>query len=143
MVEVSVALAACFIEGIFDDDDSSLLDADNKQIFSCWYEFKGVIHRDLKPENLVLEKSDSSMHVQSSKDDWMSNDAFWDDKAVSHLEECKAWKIILVDFGFAKALTPDECMQKGSSGLNKKTQSIRNLVHPSNQKDIIDSAAAA
>jgi len=48
----------------------------------------------------------------------MSNDAFWDDKAT--FDE---WKIVLVDFGFAKALTPAE------AGIHKNPKaSVRHLV---------------
>ena len=47
-----------------------------------------------------LAKADSHIHNKSDKDDWMANDDFWDDKVVFYEKE---WKIVLVDFGFAKA----------------------------------------
>eukprot|EP00985_Skeletonema_marinoi_P032137 scaffold38986_cov153-Skeletonema_marinoi.AAC.4 len=65
---------------------------------------RGVIHRDLKPDNCILMKTDVSVIQNQTKEDWMTNDALWDDKAVFTNE----WKCVLVDFGFAKALTPKE-----------------------------------
>ena len=80
---------------------------------------KGVIHRDIKPDNCILERVDevsldwdetitssNAAARETNKDDWMSNDKFWDDKAVFNDKE---WKVVLVDFGFARALTPAEC----------------------------------
>ena len=63
---------------------------------------RGVMHRDIKPANCILAKSNNH-DIASSNDDWLSNDIFWDDN--SFFQE---WKVVLVDFGFAKALTPEE-----------------------------------
>ena len=76
---------------------------------------RGVIHRDIKPDNCILAKCDTSITAI----DWMSNDSFWDDKAI--FDESQ-WKVVLVDFGFAKALTPNEVGEVG------KNASVRNLV---------------
>ena len=83
-----------------------------------------MIHRDLKPDNCILEKVDASHTMQSNKDDWMTNDAYWDDKAKFDDTE---WKVVLVDFGFARALTPDQIGMK-SGGSSGKRASGRNLV---------------
>ena len=90
----------------------------NISIILLWK--KGVIHRDIKPDNCILTKADDSAHNQT-KEDWMANDALWDDRAVFDEKE---WTVVLVDFGFAKALTPAECKQKG----NNNRSSVRNLV---------------
>lgn len=57
--------------------------------------------------------------MHSNKDDWQSNDKFWDDKATFDEKE---WKVVLVDFGFARALTEKEC------GGSRKRASVRTLV---------------
>mmetsp|Transcript_11752 Transcript_11752/g.19233 ORF Transcript_11752/g.19233 Transcript_11752/m.19233 type:complete len:423 (-) Transcript_11752:170-1438(-) len=82
---------------------------------------RGVIHRDIKPDNCIIVKTDESLIHNQAKEDWMTNDALWDDKA----EFTNEWKIVLVDFGFAKALTPKEV------GLERKTHrqaSVRSFV---------------
>ncbi|KAL7533310.1 hypothetical protein ACHAXR_005164 [Thalassiosira sp. AJA248-18] len=66
---------------------------------------RGVIHRDIKPANCVLTKANTPINKYSNETDWVANDALWDDTAVFDETE---WKIILVDFGFARALTPEE-----------------------------------
>jgi len=95
----------------------------------------GVIHRDIKPDNCILERVDvvpldwdetitssNAAARETNKDDWMSNDKFWDDKTEFNDKE---WKVVLVDFGFARALTPAECGVKSSGGGRG---SVRNLV---------------
>ena len=62
---------------------------------------KGVIHRDIKPDNCILTKGATFIHDPSVRDDWMANDDFWEDNAV--FDE---WKVVLVDFGFAKVSRP-------------------------------------
>ena len=98
----------------------------------------GVIHRDIKPDNCILvakTTTTSTHHDQSTKVDWMSNDAFWDDKAVFEENE---WTIVLVDFGFSKALTPAECGIQN----NRRRLSVRALVQRGIEKqasELIDS----
>ncbi|KAL7477477.1 hypothetical protein ACHAW6_003279 [Cyclotella cf. meneghiniana] len=66
---------------------------------------RGVIHRDIKPDNCILMKHNHNPSYISHHDDWMTNDSLWNDKAI--FDENK-WKLVLVDFGLAKALTPQQ-----------------------------------
>lgn len=83
-----------------------------------------MIHRDIKPDNCILVAkmaTTSTHHDKSTMDDWMSYDSYWDDSAVFNEAE---WQMVLVDFGFAKALRSDEC---GCENSRRRT-SVRTLV---------------
>lgn len=76
---------------------------------------RAVIHRDIKPSNCIVACTQGS-----PKDDydWFRDDAIWD----SGLEGTKAvanqkWKLMLVDFGFARALENDEVFIRQSKHL--------------------------
>ena len=77
--------------------------------------------RDIKPANCILVKAKSTQHKQTTAD-WLAKDELWDDNATFDEEE---FKVVLVDFGFAKALTPKEI---GLDKSSKKGFSVRNLV---------------
>ncbi|KAL3785012.1 hypothetical protein HJC23_007933 [Cyclotella cryptica] len=66
---------------------------------------RAVIHRDIKPDNCILMKHKNSPSYISHHDDWMANDDLWNDAYIFDESE---WKVVLVDFGFAKALTPQQ-----------------------------------
>ncbi|KAL3766495.1 hypothetical protein ACHAW5_001164 [Stephanodiscus triporus] len=98
---------------------------------------RGVIHRDIKPDNCILvakKATTSTHHDQSTRDDWMSNDAFWDDKAAFDDSE---WTIVLVDFGFAKALTPAECGVENNNGRSRRP-SVMTLIKGNIEKQASD-----
>mmetsp|Transcript_9174 Transcript_9174/g.19572 ORF Transcript_9174/g.19572 Transcript_9174/m.19572 type:complete len:489 (+) Transcript_9174:116-1582(+) len=84
---------------------------------------RGVIHRDIKDDNLVLTRP-GQCKMLSAEDDALSNDSFWDDKATFDEKE---WKVVLVDFGFAKALTPTDVGNK---------QSVMNLMNSQIEKQM-------
>lgn len=79
-------------------------------------------------------KSDDAMIQNQTHEDWLTNDALWDDKAVFNNE----WKVILVDFGFARALTPKEV---GLQNNSSRRSSVRNLVQRSFEKKGIEDDA--
>ena len=67
---------------------------------------RGCLHRDIKPSNVIL-----ACHKLTPTDDydWYTDDAIWSngqlgDDAVAN----KKWRLMLVDFGFARALEMDE-----------------------------------
>ena len=70
-----------------------------------------VIHRDIKPDNIIVTGA-------SSKDS-----AIWEgieNPAESSWEELRRkWHVIMIDFGFARALTPDD-VTKPSLDLKKE-----------------------
>ena len=86
-----------------------------------------VIHRDIKPDNLIVTGA-------SASDDSIWNEAA--DPAASSWEDlCKKWFVILIDFGFARALTPDDVVKPSleikrenldaSYHVNKMTEAIK------------------
>lgn len=78
---------------------------------------RAVIHRDIKPANIILSRTVTAATDNSggpfipysnleefSKDGLIFDDGVEGQKAVDD----GRWKIVLVDFGFARALTPEE-----------------------------------
>lgn len=76
-----------------------------------------VVHRDIKPDNMII----------SFEDDFEQHHEIWDDDSVHGSIEvkndaiqdhwrrlCRHWKLTLLDFGFARALTPDDVQKKES-----------------------------
>lgn len=66
---------------------------------------RAVVHRDIKPDNIIVTFSDKL------------NDEIWDD-TVNHQETGdlvsyrNKWHVTLIDFGFARALTPEDMQKK-------------------------------
>jgi serine/threonine protein kinase len=67
---------------------------------------RACIHRDIKPSNCILACTQIS---PTEEYDWFLDDAIWSngDDAVQAVQEGK-WKLMLVDFGFARALESKE-----------------------------------
>jgi serine/threonine protein kinase len=86
-----------------------------------------VIHRDIKPDNIIVTGA-------SAKDDTIWNEAA-DPAATSFEDLCKKWSVVLIDFGFARALTPDDVVKPSleikrenldaSYHVNKRTEAIK------------------
>lgn len=63
---------------------------------------RAVLHRDIKPTNVILENTQAGPHNEF---DWLGDDTIWSDgpDAAAAVASNK-WKLMLVDFGFARAL---------------------------------------
>lgn len=67
---------------------------------------RAVIHRDIKPGNCILENCHLGPHEEN---DWVDDDSIWsDEEACKEAVKTKKWKLMLIDFGFARALEPKE-----------------------------------
>lgn len=77
-----------------------------------------VIHRDIKPGNCILENTELSPH---DRYDWMDDPAIWSNEENAELcVKSGKWKLILIDFGFARALQEKE--------LTGQTKMMRNSI---------------
>jgi serine/threonine protein kinase len=80
---------------------------------------RAVIHRDIKPSNCILANCSVP---PTTEYDWYEDEAIW-----SNGEDCEEavannkWKLMLVDFGFARAL-------EGSEVTTPKSKHLRNSI---------------
>ena len=78
---------------------------------------RAILHRDIKPQNLIL-------HVPGCFD-WECRDIMWsDDEQNSEILRKEGWKVVLVDLGFARALTKDEIETNQILGDNKPMECL-------------------
>jgi serine/threonine protein kinase len=67
---------------------------------------RAVIHRDIKPSNCILACLETPL---TDEYDWYDDDLIWcNDKDAEEAVTRNKWKLMLVDFGFARALEMDE-----------------------------------
>ena len=66
---------------------------------------RAVIHRDIKPTNCILENTRVSTQELY---DWIADDVVWSDSdAAASIVDSGKYKLMIVDFGFARALDHD------------------------------------
>ena len=69
---------------------------------------RAVIHRDIKPTNCILCLENSQGRPDTCYD-WLDDDLIWSDSPDAQAAvDSKKWKLMLVDFGFARALEGSE-----------------------------------
>lgn len=66
---------------------------------------RAVLHRDIKPNNCILEDTQRSVRQGY---DWFDDDAIWSDGADAEEAAKGRWRLMLIDFGFARALEERE-----------------------------------
>lgn len=71
---------------------------------------RGCLHRDIKPSNCIL----ACTTIAPSEDyDWYEDDAIWSNgNDAKEGVKANRWKLMLVDFGFARALEDEEIRSK-------------------------------
>ena len=80
---------------------------------------RAVIHRDIKPDNLIVTGAS------------LEQDEVWDD-VVANVDEqdwhalVKKWHVTLVDFGFARALTPNDLKV---ADMKSSSRQLSNIDH--------------
>ena len=79
---------------------------------------RAVIHRDIKPSNVTLSLNDEQKDVDY---DWYADNAIWSSRedGVEAVNSGK-WRLMLLDFGFARALEKEE--------LQSQTKKLRNSI---------------
>jgi serine/threonine protein kinase len=71
---------------------------------------RAVIHRDIKPTNCILENTE--LATQDIYD-WVGDDMIWSDSAAAEkVAKSGKFKLMVVDFGFARALNNDEIVHQ-------------------------------
>ena len=67
---------------------------------------RAVIHRDIKPGNCILE----NLHLNPyQENDWINDETIWvDGPEAERAVQNHKWKLMLIDFGFARALEGKE-----------------------------------
>lgn len=105
---------------------------------------RGVLHRDIKPTNLILENTE----IRPVEYYDYSNDvSIWSDgPEAQEMVERGKWRVMLVDFGFARALEASEVYLEGDNeapGKQKRKSSrhLRNSITLENKGSVRLSAS--
>lgn len=82
---------------------------------------RAVIHRDIKTDNAALCRIDVDPATGSY--DWKKDDLIWSDgEEAQRAVDYGRWRIILVDFGMARALAPEDMGLKAPVKEEKKEE---------------------
>lgn len=82
---------------------------------------RAVIHRDVKPENCILVRNDIDLAKTVYLRDYI-DDALWsDDIDGQQLVSSGRWKVVLVDFGFARAFQAKDFQKRNDEMATNST----------------------
>lgn len=100
---------------------------------------RAVVHRDIKPDNMII----------SIQNDYRQESEIWDDDTTSESVEvsgdiiqdrwrrlCRQWKLTLIDFGFARALTPNDVKKK--PGRTEVDLNVDHILEDSTRSNLSD-----
>jgi serine/threonine protein kinase len=102
---------------------------------------RAVIHRDIKPGNCILE----NCHMKPDEEnDWVEDESIWTDgEACEQAVKGNKWKLMLIDFGFARALEPQEVFNQPRNMRNSiMAEANKTLKAAGKQMSAADIAAA-
>jgi len=101
---------------------------------------RAVLHRDIKPTNCILENTELA---PQDLYDWVGDDMIWSDSdQAERVVASGKYKLMLVDFGFARALEEEEIKQqpkymRGSIAMEKMSiDEIARLVSEEDEKEV-------
>ena len=101
---------------------------------------RAVIHRDIKPGNCILENCHLKPHEEN---DWVDDDSIWSDgPACEEAVASGKWKLMLIDFGFARALEPQEVFNQPRNMRNSIMAETKTLTPANKALSTADIAAA-
>jgi len=89
---------------------------------------RGVLHRDIKPTNLILENTEIRPVEYY---DYSHDNSIWSDGPdAEEMVKRNKWRVMLVDFGFARALESSEVYfdEMYGSGQKKTKRHMRNSI---------------
>ena len=84
---------------------------------------RGVLHRDIKPTNLILENTEIRPVEYY---DYSHDNSIWSDgEDAEEMIKRGKWKVMLVDFGFARALEASEVYLEGDDSSKNDNDKIK------------------
>jgi serine/threonine protein kinase len=101
---------------------------------------RAVLHRDIKPNNCILE--DTQRSVKQGYD-WYDDDAIWSDGPDGEEAARDRWKLMLIDFGFARALEAEEIQESINMKWSIRNELNRESIASSEQSETFSAVNAA